>query len=66
VYKAGDSVEEILQLYPQLNATAVYDAISYYLDHQEEIEEEIAQNRLEALAEKHNFKVDERGFVQLT
>jgi uncharacterized protein (DUF433 family) len=61
LYKAGDSVEEMLQLYPQLNAAAVYNAISYYLDHQEEIEEEIAQNRLEALAAQHNFQTDEHG-----
>jgi uncharacterized protein (DUF433 family) len=63
LYKAGNLVEEIVQAHPQLSAAAVFDAISYYLDHQPEIEQEIAENRLEALAAKHDFTVDERGFV---
>lgn len=63
LYKAGDLVEEMLQAYPHLSAAAVYDAISYYLDHQDEIEEEIAQNRLETIAQKHGIKVDQQGFV---
>jgi uncharacterized protein (DUF433 family) len=37
-YKAGMTVEEILRDYPHLAAAAVYDAISYYIDHQAEIE----------------------------
>jgi len=37
-YKAGESIEEILEAYPHLPPAAVLDAISYYLDHQEEIE----------------------------
>jgi uncharacterized protein (DUF433 family) len=64
LYKAGDLVDEILQAHPHLRAAAVYDAISYYLDHQTEIEQEIAENRVEALAAKHGFALDERGFVR--
>ena len=63
LYKAGNLVEEIVQAHPQLSAAAVFDAISYYLDHQPEIEQEIAENRLEALTAKHNLTVDEQGFV---
>jgi uncharacterized protein (DUF433 family) len=63
-YKAGDLVDEILQAHPHLSAASVYDAISYYLDHQIEIEQEIAENRIEALAAKHNFTLDERGFIR--
>jgi len=66
LYKAGDSVEEILQAHPHLNPAAVYDAISYYLDHQQEIEEEIAENRLEALRAKYGVQMDERGFLHFT
>lgn len=65
-YKAGDSVEEILQAHPYLSAAAVYDAISYYLDHQSDIEQEILENRLEELAEKYSFTTDERGFIHFT
>jgi uncharacterized protein (DUF433 family) len=64
LYKAGDSVEEILQAHPHLNPAAVYDAISYYLDHQQEIEEEIAENRLETLRAKYGVQVDKRGFLR--
>lgn len=63
LYKAGNLVEEMVQAHPQLSAAAVFDAISYYLDHQPEIEQEIAENRLEALIAKHDLTVDVQGFV---
>ena len=66
LYKAGDAVEEILQAHPHLSATAVYDAISYYLDHQHEIEQEIAENRLRSLTVMHQFRVEQQGFVHFT
>ena len=66
LYKAGDTVEEILQAHSHLNVAAVYDAISYYLDHQQEIEKEIAENRLEALMAKDDLEIDERGFLHFT
>jgi len=62
MYKAGDTVEEILQAHPHLKAAAVYDTISYYLDHQQEIEQEIAAARLEALQAKYRLQIDEHGF----
>lgn len=66
LYKAGNLVEEIVQAHPQLQAAAVFDAISYYLDHQSEIEQEIAENRAEALITNHNLIVDERGFIHFS
>ena len=63
-YKAGDSVDDILQAHPYLTGAAVHDAISYYLDHQADIDQEILENRLEALAQIHNFSVDEQGRIQ--
>jgi uncharacterized protein (DUF433 family) len=66
LYKAGDTVEEILQAHPHLKAAAVYDAISYYLDHQQEIEQEIAENRLAELMTKYGLERDERGFLHFT
>ncbi|MCZ7569049.1 MAG: DUF433 domain-containing protein [Ardenticatenaceae bacterium] len=62
LYKAGDMVEEILQAHPHLSAAAVYDAISYYLDHQEEIEQEIAENRSLTANEMHNQVVFLQAF----
>jgi len=63
LYKAGDTVEEIVHAHPHLKVAAVYDAISYYLDHQLEIEQEITANRLETLQTTYNLKIDERGFA---
>jgi uncharacterized protein (DUF433 family) len=65
LYKAGDTVEEILQAHPHLQAAAVYDAIGYYLDHQQEIEREITENRLQTLMKIGGLKIDERGFIEL-
>ena len=66
LYKAGDTVDEILQAHPHVKAAAVYDALSYYLDHQAEIEQEIADNRFQTLQARYGLEIDERGFVSFT
>ncbi|MFQ5855494.1 MAG: DUF433 domain-containing protein [Anaerolineae bacterium] len=66
LYKAGDTVDEILESYPHLRPSWVHDAIGYYLDHQDEIEREIRENRMECLAEQHDLTIDERGFVHFS
>jgi len=63
LYKAGDTVDEILESYPHLRPSWVHDAIGYYLDHQDEIEREIRESRMEYLTEQHDLTIDERGFV---
>ena len=63
-YKAGDSVESILIGYPHLSPAAVHDAISYYHDHQAEIEEEIAEQRIENILKRTGATIDERGFIR--
>ena len=63
-FKDGTTPQEILDTYPHLKAAAVYDAISYYLDHQEEIDAEIAEGSIERLKEKYGFEIDDRGFVR--
>jgi len=60
-YKASETLEEILEAYPHVPPAAVFDAISYYLDHQEEIEALIEENRPERVIEKHNLKVGAKG-----
>ncbi len=66
LYKAGDEAEEIVRAHPHPSPAAVYDGISYYLDHQQEIEEEIAENRLESLSTRYDMETDERGFLHFT
>jgi uncharacterized protein (DUF433 family) len=63
MYRSGDSVDDILKTYPHLSATAVHDAISYYLDHHTEIEQEIIEHRVENILAQNNARVDERGFI---
>ena len=44
VLKQGFSPEELLKEFPRLTLAQVYDALSYYYDHQEEIERELREN----------------------
>jgi len=60
-YKLGLSVEEILEGMPCLTAAQVYDALSYYHDHQEEIEREIQDNGLESIVKRQGLQKDEQG-----
>ncbi len=41
--RAGDRPEDILASYPHLTPAAVYDAISYYYDHQDEVAGELRE-----------------------
>jgi uncharacterized protein (DUF433 family) len=63
LYKGGDTVDEILESYPHLRPSWVHDAIGYYLDHQDEIEHEMRESRMEYLTEQHSLTIDGRGFV---
>ncbi|WP_447977988.1 DUF433 domain-containing protein [Candidatus Nitrospira bockiana] len=40
----GLTPEELLQHYPHLPLAAIYDALSYYYDHREAIDREIAEH----------------------
>ena len=40
----GVTPEELLQQYPHLTLAAIYDALSYYYDHRETIDREIAEH----------------------
>ena len=63
MYRAGDSVDDILHSYPQLSVAVVHDAISYYLDHRADIEQEIATHRIEVVLTQTGGQMDERGFI---
>jgi uncharacterized protein (DUF433 family) len=63
LWKAGEPVEEIVQTFPHLQASWVYDAVSYYLDHQQEIEKEIEDNQLENVLAKLGGVMDEKGII---
>jgi uncharacterized protein (DUF433 family) len=61
--QAGEDPTEIIVSYQHLSPAAVYDAISYYFDHQDEIDRFIADSTLEAVAEQHGFEVLEDGRI---
>lgn len=44
VLRQGMTPEELVKEFTQLSLPKVYDALSYYYDHQEEIDREIAEN----------------------
>jgi uncharacterized protein (DUF433 family) len=46
IYRQGIAAEEIPSHLPHLTQAQVFDALSYYLDHQEEINRSIERNRI--------------------
>jgi uncharacterized protein (DUF433 family) len=62
-YKMGMGVEEILEGLPQLTPAQVHEALSYYYDNQPEIEQDIAESRVENLVERYGLKVASDGRI---
>jgi uncharacterized protein (DUF433 family) len=46
LWRLGKAPEEIPQSLPHLNLAQVFDALSYYADHQEEIQSYLERNRI--------------------
>ena len=59
--RAGDTPQDILASYPHLTPAAVYDAISFYYDHQAEIDRFLEASTLAAHAERYGFAVGNDG-----
>ena len=66
MWKGGDTMEEIAQAYPHVELAAIYDAMSYYFDHRAEIDEQIAENRIERVLKKHSATMDQNGIISFT
>ena len=64
MWKAGDSPDEIAQAYPHLHPAALYDAISYYFDYRQEVEAEIAENRIEHALSDSSGTLNTRGVIK--
>jgi uncharacterized protein (DUF433 family) len=47
ILRHGMSGEELVRMFPHLTLAQVYDALSYYYDHQSEIDAEIERNMSE-------------------
>src|SRR5581483_2524630 len=64
LYKGGADVAEILRNYPHLQPSWIHDAISYYLDHTQEIEAEIEANRIENVLARTGGVMDNKGVIR--
>jgi len=51
-------VDEILAALPHLTPSQVYDALSYYHDHRDEIDQLIEEARLERVVAAHGLEVE--------
>ncbi len=60
-YKLGLSVEEILEGLPHLTPAQVFEALSYYHDHQAEIEQDIEESQVESLVGRYGLQVTTDG-----
>lgn len=65
--QAGETPESLVEnTLPHLNLAQVYDALSYYYDHQNEIEQEMAENT-EAYGRSYlREHLGEEGYLQVT
>ena len=62
----GETVENYVADHPHLTPAKIHDAMSYYFDHRDEIEKEIAENQTANVAQVMNMTVDERGFAHFS
>lgn len=62
-YKLGLTVDEILAGLPHLTAAQVFDTLSYYHDHQAEIEAEISAVEPESLLARYGLRREADGRV---
>ncbi len=60
----GETAEAYRADHPSLTLAQIHAALSYYFDHQDEIDAEIESNRLEGLKREFDMTVDDRGFVK--
>jgi prevent-host-death family protein len=57
-FQAGQSADDILAALPHLTAAQVYDAFSYYHDHQAEIDQLIEESQPERVIATQGLKVE--------
>lgn len=62
-HKLGLRMDEILEGLPSLTPAQVYAALSYYYDHQDEIEQEIQEDRQEQLVARYGLQVAADGRI---
>jgi uncharacterized protein (DUF433 family) len=65
--RLGETPESLVgNILPQLSLAQIYDALSYYHDHREEIEQEISQNNEEHSRAYLRQHLGEEGYLRVT
>lgn len=62
-YRLNYKETEILAGFPNLTAAQLYDALSYYYDHQAEIDADIEANELSDVLNKFNLEINSDGVL---
>lgn len=62
-HKLGMNPDEIATALPNLTLAQIHEALSYYYDHVDEIEQEIRENQLERLIERYGLQVAADGRI---
>ena len=60
-YKMGLSVDDLLDGFPNLTAAQIHDALSYYHDHQGEIERDLRRDRLDHVLKSQRLTLAPTG-----
>lgn len=60
----GMAAEGIREAYPHLSLAQIFDALSYYHDHRDEIDQELRESSLESILKKHDLVMDDRGLLR--
>jgi uncharacterized protein (DUF433 family) len=64
LFRHGEPASEIAAAYRHVDPAAIYDAISYYLDHRPEIEAEIEANTLDQAMEQTDAELGSDGVIR--
>lgn len=65
--RLGETPQSLVEnILPHLTLAQVYDALSYYYDHQEEIDQEIAENTAERGQHYLREHLGEEGYLRVT
>jgi uncharacterized protein (DUF433 family) len=65
-HRMGYNLAEIMSGFAGLTAAQFYDALSYYYDHQAEVDADIEGESLTSLAKRFHLEVDADGVMRLT
>lgn len=64
-YRSGVSIEEILEGFPNITAAQFFDALSYYHDHKDQVNESLERDGLETIQEELGVARKSNGTLEI-